>query len=71
MVEDIFRSEGLKPRFVPVSGKILRFIVRLAAALPWFRSLTPAMVDRMSADMVFSNNEARKDFGYEARPFTP
>lgn len=71
MVERIFLAMSKKPRFlqVPLAGFALA--VRLANYHPRYRHLTASMAQRMDQDMVFSNDEAISDFGYNPRTFIP
>lgn len=55
--------------FVPVPAWLLRLGVRLVRVLPRFRGLSPAMVDRMTQDLVFDDRAARQVFGVTPRPF--
>ncbi len=69
MVRRIFRAQGLSPRLMKIHPAPVRLMIRLFRIFPAYRYLTPAMIDRMSQDMVFDYEEARKDFGYSPRPF--
>ena len=71
MVRRIFRAQGINPRLMPIHPAPVRFFIRLLRMFPAYRYLTPAMVDRMSMDMVFEYEEARRGFGYAPRPFEP
>lgn len=71
MVKRIFHAQGLNPRLMPIHPAPVRFFIRMLRMFPAYRYLTPAMVDRMSMDMVFEYEEARRGFGYAPRPFEP
>ena len=69
MVQEVFAGLGRTPRFVPVPGWLLKRLVSSLRILPRYRSLSPDMVDRMSMDLCFGHEQARRDFGYAPRPF--
>ncbi len=71
MVRRIFEGLGRRPRIAPVPVAALRAAAGLAALVPGFRSLDPAMIDRMNQDLVFDPAPARAAFGYAPRPFRP
>lgn len=71
MVGRVFRSQGIRPRFLPVPGSLLRGLLRLARRLPGHGYLTPEMVDRISGDLCFDITAAREAFGYAPRAFMP
>jgi nucleoside-diphosphate-sugar epimerase len=48
---------------------LLRALLRVASWLPGLGQLTPEMADRMNEDLVFDATAARRDFGYDPRPF--
>lgn len=69
MVERIFTGLGLKPLIINVPPFVFETALRVVSLLPRFSHITPQMAGRMSADMVFDNAEAVKDFGYSPRSF--
>jgi len=70
MVEEIFAYLGAEPRFVSVPGWLIRGAIRVARAIPRFRSLSPELVTRMQQDMCFDCVDAERDFGFNPRPFS-
>jgi uncharacterized protein YbjT (DUF2867 family) len=70
MVVRIARGLGRKPRLLHLPLSFLRGVARVASHLPRWSHLTPAMADRMNEDLVFDAVPARRDFGYDPRPFT-
>lgn len=71
MVDKIFQKHDQKPRYLWLSVKIMRSIVKMMTIIPALRYLTPSMVDRVNRDLVFSADAAREDFGWEPRSFSP
>ncbi|MDQ6990718.1 MAG: hypothetical protein Q9M11_03200 [Mariprofundaceae bacterium] len=71
MVTGVFLSMEKKPRFLHVPLFLLRTVIYVARILPKYRYLTADMADRIAMDMVFSHDEATKDFGYTPRLFQP
>jgi uncharacterized protein YbjT (DUF2867 family) len=71
MVERIFSAMDRTPRFLPVPMAGFELAVRLANLHPRYRHLTSSMAARMNQDMVFSIEEARSDFGFAPRKFSP
>lgn len=69
MVARIFRALGRPVRLLPVPLLAFRFAVALLRRLPRYRNWSPAMAERMNRDLVFDHGEARRDFGFEPRPF--
>lgn len=69
MAVRIFEGLGLPPRIVSVPPPLWR--LGLAAAAPLLPGATAAMGDRMSEDLVFDPEPARRDFGWNPRPFRP
>ncbi len=69
MVARLFEWEGMPARFVSVPLPVLWCAIVLLRLLPRFRHLTTAMADRMLMDMVFSHEEATRNFGFHPRPF--
>ncbi len=71
MVERVFETLGVTPRFLRLPPGLLRGMLRMAAWVPRWRHLTPQMVDRMNQDLCFDFSAAVRDFGYCARDFQP
>jgi len=71
MVTGVFLSMGKTSRFLHVPLFLLRTAIYVARILPKYRYLTTDMADRIAMDMVFSHDEATKDFGYTPRSFQP
>ncbi|MBN4076891.1 NAD-dependent epimerase/dehydratase family protein [Mariprofundus ferrooxydans] len=71
MVDRLFVSQGLSPRFIHIPVVLLRLLIHCLRMLPRYRYLTPDMADRMQKDMVFSHQEASDDFNYAPRSFQP
>jgi len=69
MVELIFEVIGRRPRIVTLNRALLDSLIRVAAYIPGFRHLTPAMVDRMEQDLCFDHSAATRDFGFAPRGF--
>ena len=69
MVLRVFENEGMRPRFVPVPGLVLRALIQCLRVLPKYRYLTPAVIDRMAADLCFETAQADEAFGYRPRAF--
>jgi nucleoside-diphosphate-sugar epimerase len=69
MVLRVAQGLGRRPRLLRVPRGLLRATLGLARRLPGFGHLTPAMAARMDEDMVFDSAPARRDFGYDPRPF--
>lgn len=71
MLERIFESLGRQPRILPLPVGMYRAAISMARLLPRYRSLTPAVAERMNQDMVFDSSEAIRDFGLKPRGFAP
>jgi len=71
MVARLFERRGLPVRMIPVPVLLLRALIMLLRMNPRYRYLSPNMADRMQKDMLFSHDEASRDFGYAPRPFSP
>lgn len=68
MVEQVFAAVGMRPRFLPLPGWLIRAAIRLARVVPRFAGLSPELATRMDTDMTFSFTEASRDFGFDPRP---
>jgi len=69
MVSRIAVGVGRRPRILHVPRPLLRGALAIARRLPGFGHLTPEVADRMDEDLVFDVTAARRDFGYDPRPF--
>ena len=68
MVERIFLGLKRKPFIISVPLPIFRIALRLASVFTTF-SYTPEMANRMNQDLVYDNQPASDDFGYEPHGF--
>ncbi len=71
MVERIFEAQGRKPHLIRVPLPPLRLFLHLLGLLPGYRYLGPEMANRMNRDLVYDHAQARADFDYLPRGFTP
>jgi len=69
MVSRIARGVGRTPRLVHLPLPLLRGTLATASCFPGLGHLTRDMADRMNEDLVFDLAPARRDFGYDPRPF--
>lgn len=69
MVSRIARGIGRTPRLVRLPLRLLRGALAAASWLPGLGHVTPDMADRMDEDLLFDLAPARRDFGYDPRPF--
>lgn len=69
MVERVFAALGRKPRMPTVPLPMFRAALMILNRVPRFSQWSPQMAERMNLDMAFDNSEARRDFGFEPRPF--
>ena len=69
MVSRIARAVGRTPRLVHLPLPLLRGTLATASCFPGLGHLTRDMADRMDEDLVFDLAPARRDFGYDPRPF--
>jgi len=69
MVARLFERRGLPVRMIPVPVLLLRALIMLLRMIPRYRYLSPNMADRMQKDMLFSHDEASRDFGYSPKSF--
>lgn len=70
MVRRIFVALGIRPRFVRIPIGAARRGMALLSRFPGYGHLTTEMINRTLHDMVFDSSEARKDFGFDPRPFS-
>lgn len=69
MVERVFYALQCEPRFVYISLFIFQGCIAMLRLLPRYRHWSVAMAERMNSDMVFSYEEAARDFGFSPRKF--
>ncbi len=68
-VEKIFTRLGKPARILSLSLPCARLIAKLVAVVPGFGHVTPAMFERMMADLVFDYSDAVRDLDYHPRCF--
>jgi hypothetical protein len=71
MVERIFESQGLPPRFIALSPLLLRIAVPILRLLPRFRHLSYSMFQRMNEDLAFDHFDAARDMDFSPCAFQP
>jgi NAD dependent epimerase/dehydratase family len=71
MVERIFNTMGRKPHFLTVPLPIFRIAFFCLRLLPLFRHWSPAMAERMNIDLVFDNQNAKRNLKFAPRNFVP
>lgn len=73
MVERVFESQGLRPRFISLPVSWLRGAFALAARFGLLREtgFGSAVFDRMNQDLVFDDAEGLDVLGYRPRRFEP
>ncbi len=71
MVVRIFESLQHKARFVTIPTAMFDAALRTVAFVPRYRDFNIAMAQRMNEDLVYSHDEATRDFGYHPKKFTP
>jgi len=69
MVRMVFEGLGRRPVLVNVPVTVARVGLPLVRALPGFRHLGSAMVDRTAQDLCFDHTDAALDLGFAPRPF--
>ena len=70
MIRRIAAADGLRPILVNVPADLIKPAAALARLFPRFRELNPAMLMRMSCDLVFDHSDATHDLGFSPREFT-
>ncbi len=68
MVERIFSAMMKKPMIVSLPLSVYRFGLRIAARLTSF-AYTPEMADRMNENLIYSYEDAIRDFAFQPRLF--
>jgi len=71
MVERVFAGLGLRPRVVPLPAVLCRAGVSLLRLAPSHAQLRPVLLDRLERDLVFDDGAARRELGWDPRPFAP
>ena len=71
MVERIFDALGKEPRYLHIPRWSLRWLLSALSLVPKYGHLTPEMASRMKHDLVFNASDARSDFDYCPRKFSP
>ncbi len=71
MVDRVFSSLERQPRYLTVSLNFAKRLTTLASYLPGLRFLNAEMVQRIQQDLVYSNDDAIRDFQYAPRKFSP
>lgn len=71
MVVRVFGAMGRPERFINISLFVFRLAIACLRVLPQFRNWSPAMAERMNADLVFDHADAMRDLGFLPRPFQP
>ena len=70
MVMRIFKALGRAPRCVSVPLGFFSLALKGLRLLPRYRHWTPVMAQRMSEDLVFDHDAARRDLGFLPRAFS-
>lgn len=71
MVRRIFAKRALRPIVLSVPIWSFRLAAAVLRRLPRFRNLTVDMALRMNENLIFSNADARRDFGFNPSGFHP
>lgn len=71
LVTRVFQALGRPVRLFALPSWTVRTLLVLLRLLPRFRHWTPAMAERMNADLVFDHGAAARDLGFTPRPFHP
>ncbi len=69
MIAKAARARGIRPRFLPLPAGLLAGLVTLAAS--YAGGVNGAMVRRQNADLLVDDRPARRDLGWNPRPFSP
>lgn len=64
-------ANSLRVKFVSIPLPLARSALRLLALLPRFRDIPLGSLGRMSQDLIFDSSNARIDFNYSPRAFSP
>lgn len=71
MVARIFDSLRRKARFVSIPVTLFAAVLRTVSLIPRYRDFNVAMAQRMNEDLVYTHEDATRDFGYRPRRFVP
>ncbi|MDE2376695.1 NAD-dependent epimerase/dehydratase family protein [Bradyrhizobium sp.] len=71
MISRIFQAMGKTPRFLTVPLPAFELAARIIRLHPRYRHIRSSMAERMQKDLIFSDDDARLDFGYAPRRFEP
>jgi len=71
MVGRIFASLALKPRFLALPAALFSAVLRALSLIPRYRDFNIAMAQRMNEDLVYTHDDAARDFGYLPKKFSP
>lgn len=71
MVQRVFESLNLAPRFVPLPVAAARVALPLLKRTRRWQDLNLAMLNRMNQHLEYDSAPARRDFDYQPRPFQP
>lgn len=69
MVARVFKAMNRPVRFLSIPTTLFRLAIRVLRFIPRWRYLNPNMADRMNFDMIFDHDAAKRDFGFNPRPF--
>jgi nucleoside-diphosphate-sugar epimerase len=69
MVERIFIALHRKPCFISIPLPLFKVGVWILRWFPRYRKWSGSMVERMNRDLIYSHEEAAKDFGFKPRKF--
>lgn len=69
LVGRVATAVGVNPRVVALPRWVFRVAVPVLRLVPSFRGISLGMFDRMNEDLVFDHSAARRDLGFEPRPF--
>lgn len=69
MVLRIARALELKPFTLDIPLPLLQGVILMVSLFPKFHHLNTEMATRISLDMCFDSEDARKDIGFSPRPF--
>ncbi len=69
MLERLFAASGKKPRII--NSTLLPYILSIAGKIFRKKHLNAEVAIRMNEDLVFFHEDAKTDFGYNPRKFSP
>ena len=71
MVEQVFASLDKPSKIVNLPLAVVRPVASILGKLPILRDISPAVLTRMTHDLVFDHSRAIDDFGFAPRTFSP